>query len=87
MTSTKINHYINDNTKGKESDYEIECSRNNYGVTTILIREKKIPCGCCKEVTPREKLYPKYWTDGQKFERSARVCKHCKVIMNELFGI
>ena len=87
MTSTTINQYINDNAKGKENDYQIECNKNQYGVIRIVIRANKIPCSCCKESFKREDLINKNWTDGKGFERDARMCQCCSAIAKDLYGI
>ena len=87
MTSESINQYLNDNTKGKERDYQIECSKNQYGVISIIIRANEIPCSCCKESFKRKELISKRWTDGQGYKRDARMCQSCSAIAKDLYNI
>ena len=87
MTSTTINQYLNDNAKGNEKDYEIECTRNQYGVIRIIVRANKIPCSCCTESFKRQDLISKHWTDGQTFKREAMMCQCCSAIAKDLYNI
>ena len=87
MTSNKVNQYINDNAKGKETDYQIECHRGQYGVIRIVIRAKEIPCSCCKESFKRKDLISKRWTDGKGLKRNARMCQCCSAIAKDLYNI
>ena len=87
MTSNKVNQYINDNFKGNEDDYQIDCTKNQYGVIRIVIRANNIPCSCCKESFKRKELISKGWTDGQGFKRNARMCQCCSAIAKDLYNI
>ena len=87
MTSTTINDYLKQYTKGGESDHDIECTRNQYGVVRIIVRAKVIPCSCCKAPTKRNKLIDKRWTDGQGLRREAKMCPTCSAVSKDLYGI
>ena len=89
MTSTTINHYLNDNAKGNEKDYEIECTRNQYGVIRIVVRSKYLICDIpkCRAKVKRKMLKEKRWTDGQGFSRSARLCPTCDAVAKDLYGM
>ena len=89
MTSTTINQYINNYAKGKESDYEIECSRNQYGVIRIVLRSKYLTCDVpkCRTIVKRKMLKEKRWTDHQGFNRTARLCPTCDAVAKDLYNI
>ena len=87
MESNEIVSYLNDKVKGNESDYEIECNQSFYGVTTIKIISKELPCGCCKTLMKREHLTTRRWTDGQGLKREAKMCPTCTSIAKDLYGI
>ena len=87
MKSNEIVNYLNDKVVGNETDYDIVWEQGFYGITTIKIINKELPCGCCKTLKKREKLISKRWTDGQGLKREARMCTECSAIAQDLYGI
>ena len=89
MTSTIINQYLDDNAKGGENDYEIECTRNQYGVIRIIVKSKHLRCDVpkCRVKMKRNLLKDKQWTDKQGLPRRAKMCPTCSAVANDLYGI